>query len=78
MNFTSELTSELASLLDVKLNDTSLEDPKTIGAVEISHGPSRRIFELNTEEQWRDWHKYVHLANFIHNKSYHSKINCFP
>ena len=32
--------------------------------------------KLNTEEQWKDWHKYVPLATFIHNTSYHSATNC--
>ena len=75
-NFTSELMSELASLLEVKLKHASLKHPQTIGAVERSHGPLKRILKLNTEEQWKDWHKYVPLATFIHNTSYHSATNC--
>ena len=77
-NFTSELMSELASLLEVKLKHASLKHPQTIGAVERSHGPLKRILKLNTEEQWKDWHKYVPLATFIHNTSYHSATNCCP
>ena len=38
-NFTSELMSELASLLEVKLKHASLKHPQTIGAVERTHGP---------------------------------------
>ena len=38
-NFTSELKSELASLLEVKLKHASLKHRQTIGAVERSHGP---------------------------------------
>ena len=63
-NFTSELMSELASLLEVKLKHASLKHPQTIGAVERSHGPLKRILKLNTEEQWKDWHKNVPLYNF--------------
>ena len=70
--------SELASLLEVKLKHASLKHPQTIGAVERSHGPLKRILKLNTEEQWKDWHKYVPLATFIHNTSYHSATNCCP
>ena len=77
-NFTSELMSELASLLEVKLKHASLKHPQTIGAVERSHGPLKRILKLNTEEQWKDWHKYVPLATFIHNTSYHLATNCCP
>ena len=77
-NFNSELMSELPSLLEVKLKYASLKHPQTIGAVERSHGPLKRILKLNTEEQWKDWHKYVPLATFIHNTSYHSATNCCP
>ena len=34
--------------------------------------------KLNTNEQWNDWFKYVQLATFIHNTSYHSAIGCSP
>ena len=34
-NFTSELMSELASLLEVKLKHASLKQPQTIGAVDL-------------------------------------------
>ena len=77
-NFTSELMSELASLLEVKLKHASLKHPQTIGAVERSHGPLKQILKLNTEEKWKDWHKYVPLATFIHNTSYHSATNGCP
>ena len=77
-SFTSELMSELASLLEVKLKHALLKHPQTIGAVERSLGPLKRILKLNTEEQWKDWYKYVPLATFIHNTSYHSAINCCP
>ena len=39
INFTSELISELKSLLEVKLKHASLKHPQTIGAVERSNGP---------------------------------------
>ena len=58
------------------MKHASLKRPQTIGAVEQSHGPLKRILKLNTEEQWKDWHKDVPLATFIHNTSYHSATNC--
>ena len=33
---------------------------------------------INTEEIWKDWHKYVPLETFIHNTSNHSAINYCP
>ena len=64
-NFTSELMSELASVLELKLKHASLKHPQTIGAVELSHGPLKQILKLNTEEQWKDWHKYAPLATLF-------------
>ena len=58
------------------MHHATVKHPKIIGAVERSHGPLKRILKLNTFEQWNDWHKYVPLATFIHNTSYHSAINC--
>ena len=56
----------------------SLKNPQTVGVVERSHSAVKRILKLNTNEQWNDWFKYVQLAIFIHNTSYHSAIGCSP
>ena len=76
--FTSELMLELTTLLEVQINHATLKHPQSIGLVERSHGPLKRILKLNTNEQWSDWHKYVPLATFIHNTSYSSSIGCCP
>ena len=75
--------SELASFLEVKLKLVSLKHPQFIGAVERSHGPLKQILKINTEEQWKDCYKYVPLATFTHNTSYHFRkkllfFNFFP
>ena len=67
--FTSELMHDLATLLEIHFNHATLKHPQTIGLVERSHGPLKRILKLNTNEQWSDWHKYVPLPTFIHNTS---------
>ena len=77
-NFTSKLMAELTKLLEVKLKLAMLKHPQTIGVVERSQAALKWILKLNSNEQWNDWHKYVPLAIFIHNTSYHSSINCWP
>ena len=72
--FTSELMHELTTLLEVQINHATLKHPQSIGLVEQSHGPLKRILKLNTNKQWSDWHKYVPLATFIHNASYSASI----
>ena len=69
---------ELAKLLEVRLKHASLTHPQTTGVVERSHGPLKRILKLSQSEQWKDWHKYVSLAAFIHNTLYHTSIGCSP
>ena len=76
--FVSELMHELTQLLDIELKHASLKHPQTIGVVERSHGPLKRILKINSKEPWNDWHKYVPLATFIHNTSYHNSIGCCP
>ena len=49
-----------------------------VGVVERSHSALKCLLKLNTYEQWNDWFKYVKLATFIHNTSYHSAIGCSP
>ena len=76
--FVSELLHELTKLLEIQLEHASLKHPQAVGVVERSHSALKRILKLNTNEQWNDWFKYVQLANFIHNTSYHSAIGCSP
>ena len=69
---------ELTKLLEIKLEHASLKHPQTVGVVERSHSALKRILKLNTTEQWNDWYKYVQLAAFIHNTSYHFAIGTSP
>ena len=77
-SFVSELLHELTKLLELQLEHVSLKHPETVVVVERSHSALKRILKLNTNEQWNDWFKYVHLATFIHNASHHSAIGCSP
>ena len=76
-SFVASLIHELANLLEIKIDHASLKHPQTIGVVERSHAALKRILKLNTNESWT-WYKYVDLATFIHNTSYHSSIGCTP
>ena len=77
-SFVSELLLELTKLLEIQLEHASLKHPQTVGVVERSHSALKHILKLNTKEQWNDLFKYVPLATFIHNTSYHSAIGCSP
>ena len=77
-SFVAELVHELSRLLEIQLEHASLKHPQTIGVVERSHAALKRIWKLNTDEKWTAWCRYVDLATFIHNTSYHSSIGCTP
>ena len=68
----------MAKNLKIKLEHAILKHPQTLGVVERSHSALKRILKLNTQEQRNDWFKYVQLAVFIHNTSYHFAIGCSP
>ena len=77
-SFVSEHLHELTKLLEIHFEHANLKHPQTVGVVERSHSALKRILKLNTNEQWKDWFKFVQLATFIHNTSYHSAIGCSP
>ena len=64
-----ELIHELRKLLEIQQEHASSKHPQTVDVVERSHCALERILKLNTNEQWKDWFKYVQLATFIHNTS---------
>ena len=77
-SFVAELIHELSKLLEIQLEHASLKHPQTIRVVERSQAALKRILKLNTDEDWTTWYRYVDLATFIHNTSYHSSIGCTP
>ena len=74
--FTSRMLEELSTLLEFKIEHSTVKNAKTIGALERSHGPLKRYLRIYENQLPRDWHKYVDFAVFQHNTSYHSKIAC--
>ena len=76
-SFVAKLLHELTNLLEIKLQHASLKHPQSIGVVKRSPA-LKRILKLNTDRKWTTWYKYVDLATFIHNTSYHSSIGCTP
>ena len=76
--FVSELLHELTQLPEIKISHASLKHPQTIGVVERSPAAVARILKLNSNQSFTNWHKYVPLATFIHNTSYHTSIGCSP
>ena len=76
--FTSNLFKELTQLLQVKLKHASLKHAQTIGLLERSHAALKRTLRINENGTSPNWVKYVDIAVFVHNTSYHTSIGCTP
>ena len=72
--FTSRMLEELSTLLEFKIEHATIKHAQTIGALERSHGLLKRYLGIYENQLPRDWHKYVDLAVFQHNTSYHSTL----
>ena len=71
----AKLLHEVTDLLEIKLEHASLKHPQRIGYVERAHSSLKRFLKLHTDEKWTTY-KYVDIATFLHNSSYHSSIGC--
>ena len=78
LQFTSKMLKELSTLLEFRLKHATLKPVQTIGVVERSHGPLKRYLKIYENQIQHDWHKYIDLAVFQDNTSYHSTIGCPP
>ena len=76
--FTSQLLSELAKMLEIRINLATLKHAQTIGLLERSHGPLKRYLRIYENQVKHDWHKFVDLAVFQHNTSFHIVPGCPP
>ena len=76
--FTSKLLHELTNMLEIKLNLASLKHAQTVGVVERAHSAFKRILKTNSTSAWSNWHKFVDIATFVHNTSYHVPIGTTP
>ena len=76
--FVSDRLHALSQLLEIKTSQASSKHLLTIGVVERAHVVLTRILKLNSNQTFIKWHKYLNLATFIDNTSYHTSIGCAP
>ena len=65
-------------MLEIKINHATLKHAQTIGLLERSHGPLKRYLRKYENQVKHDWHKFVDLAVFQHNTSFHTVLGCPP
>ena len=61
--FTSQLLSELAKMLEIKINHATLKHAQTIELLERSHGPLKRYLRIYENQVKHDWHKFVDFSS---------------
>ena len=65
-------------MLEIKLNHGSLKQAQTVGVVERAHSAFKQILKINSTSALSNWHKFVDIATFVHNTSYHVSIGTTP
>ena len=76
--FMSHVIKEVAGVLGNTLKHANTKHAQTIGLLERSHMSIKQALKIETGERRSFWHKYVSIAVFHYNTSYHKSIVCEP
>ena len=76
--FMSNLNKEVAGVLGITLKHATTKHAQTTGLLERSHASIKHALKIETGERRSLWHKYVNIAVFNYNPSYHTSIGCEP
>ncbi|KAL4569364.1 hypothetical protein LXL04_025000 [Taraxacum kok-saghyz] len=76
--FTSHFWTQLFKQLGTKLQHSSAYHPQTDGQTEVVNRCLEAYLRAFAYEQPRSWRKYLYLAEFWYNTSFHSSINMTP
>ena len=74
--FISHVIKEVAGVLGITLKHATTKHAQTIGLLERSHASIKQALKIETGERRSLWHKYVSIAVFNYNTSYHTSIGC--
>ena len=76
--FRSHVIKEVAGVLGITLKHATTKHAQTIGLLEWSHASIKHTLKIETGE-WRSlWRKYVNIAVFNYDTSYHTSIGLEP
>ena len=68
----------MAGVLGITLKHATTKHAQTIGLLEQSHASIEQTLEIETGERRSLWHKYLNIAVFNYNTSYHTSIGFEP
>ena len=76
--FVSQIVSEVAHILQIKLKHATVKHAQTIGILERTHASLKTSLKIATGQYRNQWHKYLPLAVLNYNSTYHTSIGCEP
>ena len=76
--FNAQVTHKVAVVLGIELKHATMKHTQTIGLLEITHASVKTHLKAATGEFGNNWHKYLPLAVFNHNTTYHASLGCEP
>ena len=76
--FRSEVVSQIAQTLHIRISYASTKHAQTIGIQERTHASLKTSFKISTGKRRSLWHKYVQIAVMNYNTSYQESLGCEP
>ena len=76
--FNSQITREVAAVLEVELKYASTKHAQAIGILERTHATVKTHLKAAISEFRNNWHKFIPLAVLNHNTTYHASLGCEP
>ena len=76
--FNSQVTKEVAAVLNIELKHATTKHAQTIGLLERTHASVKAHLKAATGEFRNNWHKFLPLAVLNHNTNYHATLGCEP
>ena len=76
--FDSQVTKEIAAVLNIELKPATTKHAQTIGLLERTHASVKAHLKAAIGEFRNIWHKFLPLAVLNHNTTYHATLGCEP
>ncbi len=74
----SHIFLELTNQLKIRVDHATVKHPQTIGTLERSHATIKRLLGIRTNKKLKNWHRFLSLATYEYNTTYHSTIVTTP